>query len=198
MAGIATIGDHGFGRNLIVGLARIQYRPIQRRIGGIAVFDVEVRDKAVLFGRQVHLVAILNFARGFRDDVRVGFKQADELFRRGHAFAIKHPALRLIDDSEQQASVVFDFVDPDFGFVVVHRWSSHLFSSPLSSGGAILLSTTVLSMRSASSDPLSLASQSDINSLWICDSVSGWIRRTVACSDDLLGDWSALNRAKAR
>lgn len=73
MAGIAAIGDHGFGRTRIVGLARIQYRPIQRSIGRIAVFDVEVRDQAVLFGREVHLVAILNVARGFRDDVRVGF-----------------------------------------------------------------------------------------------------------------------------
>ena len=26
-------------------------------------------------------------------------KQADELFRRRHAFAMKHPAARLIDDS---------------------------------------------------------------------------------------------------
>ena len=43
VAGIAAIGDHGFGRTRIVGLARIQYRPIQRSIGGIAVFDVEVR-----------------------------------------------------------------------------------------------------------------------------------------------------------
>ena len=40
VAGSAAIGDHGFGRTLIVGLARIQYRPIQRSIGGIAVFDV--------------------------------------------------------------------------------------------------------------------------------------------------------------
>ena len=79
MAGIAAIGDHGFGRTLIVGLACIQYRPIQHSIGGIAVFDVEIRDKAALFGRQIHLVTILNFAKGFRDDVRVGFKQADEL-----------------------------------------------------------------------------------------------------------------------
>ena len=59
VAGIAAIGDYGFGRTLIVGLARIQYRPIQRSTGGIAVFDVEVRDKAVLFGRQVHLVVIV-------------------------------------------------------------------------------------------------------------------------------------------
>ena len=58
----------------------------------------------------------------------VGFKPADKFFRRGHAFAMQHSAPRLIDDSEQQASVVFDFVDPDFGLVVGHRLSSHLFN----------------------------------------------------------------------
>ena len=56
----------------------------------IAALDHQVEDQAAPAGGQVELVAVLNLAAAFDDDIGVRLKQADDLFVGGDGLATKN------------------------------------------------------------------------------------------------------------
>ena len=74
-----------------------------RRIAGL---DHQVEDQAAPAGGQVELVAVLNLAAAFDDDVGVRLEQADDLLVGGSRLAIKNATLGLGDDPLDQRTIV--------------------------------------------------------------------------------------------
>ena len=74
-----------------------------RRIAGL---DHQVEDQAAPARGQVELVAVLNLAAAFDDDVGVRLEQADDLLVGGDRLAMKNATLGLRDDPLDQRTIV--------------------------------------------------------------------------------------------
>jgi hypothetical protein len=68
--------------------------------------DHQVEDQAASAGGQVELVAVLNVAAAFDDDVGVRLEQADDLVVGADRLAMKNAALGLRDDPLDQRTIV--------------------------------------------------------------------------------------------
>jgi len=74
-----------------------------RRIAGL---DHKVEDQAAPASGQVELVAVLNLAAAFDDDVGVRLEQADDFLVGGDRLAMKDSTLGLGDDPLDQRTIV--------------------------------------------------------------------------------------------
>src|SRR5580704_15302544 len=89
-----------------------------RRIAGL---DHKVEDQAAPASGQVELVAVLNLAAAFDDDVGVRLEQADDFLVGGDRLATKDSTLGLGDDPLDQRTIVAELGLPQRGGHRVRR-----------------------------------------------------------------------------
>ena len=82
-------------------------------VGRVAGFDHQIEDHAAPAGGQVELVAVVDVAAAFDDDVGMRLEQADQLLAGRHRLAGQHPPLGLGDDPLDQRPIVADLGLPE-------------------------------------------------------------------------------------
>ena len=128
-AGVAAIGGRLPRRLAIDGDVALQHRQEPLAVGRVARFDHQVEDQAAPAGGQVELVAVVDVAAAFDDDVGMRLEQADQLVAGRHRLAGQHPPLGLGDDPLDQRPIVADLGLPELDGRVGRAVASRLAAS---------------------------------------------------------------------